>query len=100
MHPIRRHFLEFFAQFLPPCDVITRRLSDLRHRRLSLKERVTLRLHLLFCSWCTHYGKQIDIVDKAIMQQTGATEEMHQLHRRLSNAARLRIAGMLKSESD
>jgi hypothetical protein len=41
------------------CRKATRLLSEAQDRELSLPERAALRLHLMLCSGCRHFGMQI-----------------------------------------
>ena len=44
------------------CHESTRLLSEGQDRPLGLKERLHLRLHLLFCSGCRHFGRQMRVL--------------------------------------
>lgn len=41
------------------CMEATRLLSDAQDRRLSLGDRATLKLHVLMCSGCRNFGRQM-----------------------------------------
>ncbi|WP_027856776.1 zf-HC2 domain-containing protein [Marinobacterium jannaschii] len=41
------------------CKQATRMLSDAQERPLTLKERSTLKLHLMMCSGCRNFGDQM-----------------------------------------
>jgi hypothetical protein len=51
---------------LPTCREVTRRQSDALDRNLPFFQRVGLRLHLLVCTWCRRYGKQIRFLREAM----------------------------------
>ncbi len=44
---------------LIPCQEATRLSSEAMERRLSMKERLDLWLHLRVCDLCTHFLKQV-----------------------------------------
>lgn len=44
------------------CREITRLLSEARERELTLAEKTTLKLHVMMCSPCRNFGKQIDLL--------------------------------------
>jgi predicted anti-sigma-YlaC factor YlaD len=44
------------------CQQATRLLSDARERELSLKERAALKVHVMMCSGCRNFGKQMGIL--------------------------------------
>lgn len=41
------------------CQAVTRLLSESQERQLSLQERMSLRMHLMMCSGCNNFGKQM-----------------------------------------
>lgn len=41
------------------CQKATRLMSDAQEASLSLKERASLRLHLMMCSGCRNFSKQM-----------------------------------------
>ena len=50
-----------FVTLLPivPCQVATRLISESMERKLSLKERIDLWLHLRLCDFCVKFLRQI-----------------------------------------
>ena len=66
MKKLKIILFNWYVSKLPTCETITRQLSDSSERKLNLSERVTLKLHLKCCIWCTRYGQQIDFLDKAM----------------------------------
>jgi hypothetical protein len=51
---------------MPTCREVTRLQSEALDKRLPFSKRVGLRLHLLVCSWCRRYGKQIRFLREAM----------------------------------
>jgi hypothetical protein len=53
--------LNKFIELLPivPCQEATRLISESMERKLSLKERIALWLHLRLCEFCIRFLKQI-----------------------------------------
>lgn len=47
------------------CFGATRLLSDAKERPLGSSERMALRLHLLMCSACRRFGRQVDVLRRA-----------------------------------
>ena len=41
------------------CKEATRMCSESLDRRLNLRERLTLKMHLMMCSGCTNYDRQM-----------------------------------------
>lgn len=44
------------------CQQATRLLSDAQERELSLKDRATLKLHVMMCSGCHNFAKQMGVL--------------------------------------
>ncbi|NMM27773.1 MAG: hypothetical protein HHJ12_10920 [Glaciimonas sp.] len=41
------------------CQQVTRLYSESQERRLNLQERMTLKVHVMMCSGCRNFGKQM-----------------------------------------
>lgn len=48
------------------CREATRLLSERCERPLDLRERAALRLHLMVCSGCSRFGRQVDVMRGAL----------------------------------
>src|ERR1041385_4695796 len=51
---------------MPTCREVTRLQSEALDKQLPFFKRVGLRLHLLVCSWCRRYGKQVRFLRQAM----------------------------------
>ena len=51
---------------LPTCRELTPVLSQSLERRLTLRERLTLRLHFLICVYCVRYLEQLRLMRAAV----------------------------------
>jgi hypothetical protein len=67
-----------------PCDGMTRLASESLDRDLSRLERLALRSHLIYCSGCRQYARQVRLLSVA----------MRQLFARLESGEPLPGAGM------
>lgn len=56
---LRRLVRQWLRQVMRPCRRVVSLMSESLERRLSIRERVILRLHLLVCAWCARYLEQI-----------------------------------------
>ena len=72
---IRRTFIFWLARRLPDCKTITPELGESLDRKLPLKTRITLKLHMLTCRPCARYFEQIKYLRDA----------MHEHEERLAN---------------
>jgi hypothetical protein len=48
------------------CRETSELLSQTQERRLGLRERLGLRLHLLLCDGCANFGRQLELIRAAI----------------------------------
>jgi len=92
---ILRHFAEIFS---PTCKQATRLQSEAMDRRLSLPERVGLRLHLLLCKWCRRYAAHLKFLRSAAHECD--QHEGPKAPQKLSPEARERIKQKLQSSRD
>lgn len=53
------------------CKDTTRLVSQQQEKTLSFSKRMALRVHLLMCSGCRNYNKQIDFIHKACRRFSG-----------------------------
>jgi predicted anti-sigma-YlaC factor YlaD len=57
------------------CQAITRLLSESQERTLTLQERMSLKMHVMMCSGCRNFGKQMQTLRQvARAYATGADE--------------------------
>jgi len=65
------------------CQQATRLLSDAQERKLSLKERTVLKMHVMMCSGCRNFGEQMGVLRniahtyaKGSEAKTGKTDDL------------------------
>lgn len=75
------------------CEETARLISEGLDRTLSLRERVTLRLHLFGCDLCTRYAQQLKFLQRTCAE---ADEEHLTEAAELDDAARQRIRARLQ----
>ena len=44
------------------CHSVTRLLSEAQERKLTLQEKIPLKMHLVMCSACTNFGHQMHLL--------------------------------------
>lgn len=66
--------LNWLAQRLPTCKEVTRMASDAMERKLSLRQRIDFKLHLLICSLCMRYVKQLEMMREIAHQHPEKSE--------------------------
>ncbi len=50
------------------CKHASQLISRSQDQKLTLKERIYLKFHLVMCSGCTNYRKQMEYIRKAMQQ--------------------------------
>jgi hypothetical protein len=70
-------------------------VSQSYDRRLSWRERLGVRLHLVVCDACTHFRRQMDFLRRAISRFAQEREEI-EMEVKLSSRARERITRELE----
>lgn len=80
------------GRLMVTCREASRLTSESLDRRLSVRERLVLHLHLLLCGACTRYHKQVYAMRRVIRLVSRHPAVIHQL----SPSARERIKSSLK----
>ena len=93
---IRRAVNRFLLRRLPPCKDLVPILSASLDRKLTLKEKTVMRLHLFACKPCVRYIEQTSFLSKATHQLD--EEQKNEFYAgRLSESARKRIKDLLQA---
>ncbi|HRD89012.1 MAG TPA: zf-HC2 domain-containing protein [Accumulibacter sp.] len=59
------------------CREVTRLLSESQERTLGLSERMSLKVHVLICSGCRNFGKQMDALRQITRAYVKGANERH-----------------------
>jgi hypothetical protein len=79
------------------CEEVSRLVSESMDRRLPFRQRFATRLHLLMCSLCSQFGRQLQFLRDAAHSFGEAGEEgAISANARLSPEARARIKEALQ----
>jgi hypothetical protein len=84
-----RAMMRFLARFMPACREVSRMVSDGMDRRLPLRRRLLIRMHVSMCVLCRRYEKQLHLVREGVGRY--ANPETHPAGKVLSPAARARL---------
>ena len=84
-----------------PCDVITQEISESMDHRISLKTRLKIRLHIMFCKFCRRYQSQLTTMH-SLFEQRLQEEEENRLPKgpALTSEARERIKQNLRKSTE
>ena len=67
-----KHSVRFFLlRRLPPCKQTVQVLSESLERKLTLRERVLIKLHLWVCMWCVWYVEHLQLMRSSLRADTG-----------------------------
>jgi len=95
---IRRAFNVATWTYLPPCKEIVKIISASLDRRLTIRERTILKLHLVACEPCVQYLDQSHFLSNAVHQMDD--ELKSDLYSgRLSDEARDRIKNIMRASA-
>lgn len=61
---------------MPSCRHASELISESMDRTLSLRERAALRFHLLVCSACRNYRRQLALIRQALREGAGTLDEL------------------------
>src|SRR5678816_613646 len=93
-HSIRYRLL----RTLPTCQQTVEKISQSMERRLTLRERVNLKLHLWICAWCQWYLEHLHIIRETARAKANEPPDV-QSGPGLSNDARERIRRRLTNQN-
>src|SRR5207248_3274461 len=69
------HALRYFLlRRLPTCQQMSVVISESLERRLTLRERISLRLHLWICIWCVWYLEHLHLIRDTLRARTAQTD--------------------------
>lgn len=57
------------------CQTVTRLYSESQERPLTLQERMSLKMHVLMCSGCRNFGKQMQTLRQAARAYAKGADE-------------------------
>lgn len=84
---------------LPPCQQTVQTISESMERKLTLRERVDLKLHLWICAWCQWYLEHLQLIRDTARAKGAESPDLESTSPSLSAEARERIKRKLAGES-
>ena len=84
---------------LPTCQQTVEKISQSMERKLTLRERIDLKLHLWICAWCQWYLEHLQIIREAARAKGAESPDLESMSPSLSSEARERIKRKLAGES-
>ena len=86
------------AELSPSCKTAARLLSEALDHKLTFRQQLGLRVHLVLCKWCSRYWKQIAFVHSVVHSRPD--EVTTAVPRQLSDEARERIRQKLRAHKE
>lgn len=84
---------------LPTCQQTVEKISQSMERKLTLRERIDLKLHIWICAWCQWYLEHLQIIREAARAKGAESPDLESMSPSLSSEARERIKRKLGGES-
>src|SRR5216110_3198686 len=95
-----KHAIRFYLlRKLPTCQQTVEKISQSMERKLTLRERIDLKLHLWICAWCQWYLEHLQIIREAARAKSAESPDLESMSPSLSSEARERIKRKLAGES-
>jgi len=92
---ITRSLVSSLAELSPSCKTAARLQSEALDHKLTFRQHLGLRIHLVLCKWCSRYGKQIAFVHNGTPSHSD--EVTKAVPQQLSDAARERIKKQIRT---
>jgi hypothetical protein len=97
LEKIKLQIIFFIARRVRDCKNITPLISESLDRKISLKEKIELKLHFFTCEACVRYLSQIKFLREAIQKQGEQIGDESSSEKKLSDSAKERLKNALRS---
>lgn len=94
---IKLQIIFFIARRVRDCKNITPLFSESLDRKLSLKKKIEMKLHLFTCQACVRYVHQIKFLREAVQKQAEQIDNETSSEKKLSDSAKERMIDALRS---
>jgi hypothetical protein len=84
---------------LPTCQQTVEKISQSMERKLTLRERIDLKIHIWICAWCQWYLEHLQIIRETARAKGAESSDLESTSPSLSSEARERIRRKLAGES-
>ena len=98
LEKLKWSFIFWLARRLPDCKTITPTISESIDRQISVREKITIKLHFITCDACSNYLKQVKFLRQAMQVQEKIFMDGKDIsNSKMSAEAKARIKKALKS---
>ena len=86
---------------MPSCEIISHKISESMDHKISLTDKIRIRMHLLFCELCTRYRDQLLMLQNMIGRYSQDDLAENDLEKKtgLSDSARKKIIENLNKQN-
>jgi len=74
MKKLNMLLMKLMAMMTPSCEIITHRISESYDRKISFRERLSIRIHTLGCVLCERYRRQLLSIHDILQRYSGDGE--------------------------
>ena len=98
-HIVQKAMMSFMSKLTPTCDVVTQKLSQSMDHKLSFRDRIGVKIHLMGCEFCERYRKQLLNLQKMFVKYSVTIDNEDILGgTRLRPEAKEKIKKMIQEE--
>ena len=95
-----KHSIRYFLlRRLPTCKQTVETISQSMERKLTLRESIKTKLHLLICAWCQWYMEHLHVIHDAARTKAESSDFTSVSGPSLSSEARERIKRSLTGQN-
>lgn len=94
---IMNYMIRILNKFTSNCEIVTEKISESLDHRISVKDRLKIKVHITFCRFCRRYQRQLLMMHEFFEDHLKREEQITwQMGSGLSSEARNRIKKNLK----
>jgi len=86
------------SRMTPACEIISQKISESMDHKISLSDRMRIRIHLLGCKLCRRYEKQLITMQKMMEKRANEINELPD-GPKLSSDAKQRMKQNIKQKN-
>ena len=84
---------------LPTCQQTVEKISQSMERKLTMRERIDLKLHIWICAWCQWYLEHLQIIRETARAKGAESPDLDSMSPSLTADARERIRRKLAGDN-
>jgi hypothetical protein len=96
MRKIKSILGKIMSSYMPTCEEVTRLKSESMDSALPIRQRLAIKIHILFCQWCRKYGKQLEMIRRAARKYQTMVDNVDREPSPLSPEFKDRLKDLLK----